>query len=135
MDVDFKAPSDTSACFVADMVVLPSSNLLVADLKNNSVKVVDVHTGHLLSYAQLPGVPRSLCLLPDDRAVVSLPFMRKICIFDVSTDHINFLNNVDVEGQCYGLAYVNDTFVVGFMAPQGAVASTNIEGNVLKSVS
>jgi len=136
MDVDFKAPTDTRACIVADMVVLPSSNLLVADFNNNSVKVIDVHTGHLFSYAQLPGDPRSLCLLPDDRAAVSLPFMRNIYIFDVSTAHINFLDSVDVERYCIGLAYMNDAFLAGFYEPQGAIlALINIKGNVLKSVS
>jgi len=135
MDVDVKAPTDTDRCDVADMVVLPSSNLLVADFKNKSVKVVDVQTGCLLSHLHLPGYPYSLCLLPGDRAAVSLPFMRNIHIINVSTDQINLLKIVDVEVNCFGLAYMNDTFVVGCSAPQSAVALINIEGNVLKSVS
>jgi len=134
MELELKAPTDTGNCWVADMAVLPSSNLLVADWGNQSVKLVDVLTGCLLSQVQLPGRPYKLCLLPGDRAAVSLPDEKVIQILSVSTDQLNLLDRVNVKGQCMGLAYMNNIFIVGLI-DKLCVASISIKGQLLKSVS
>jgi len=81
------------------MAILSSCNLLVADWGNRSVKVMDGQTGRLLSQIQLPGRPRSLCLLPGDRAAVSLPDENVIHIMSVLTDELNLLDRINVEGK------------------------------------
>ena len=129
-----KAPTDRRHCWVVDIAVLPSSNLLVADGGNQSVKLVDVLTGCLLSQVQLPGRPCRLCLLPGDRAAVSQPDEKVIQIMSVSTDQLNLLDRVNVEGRCTGLAYMNNIFIVGFN-DKPCVASISIKGQLLKSVS
>ena len=129
-----KAHTDTRRCWVADMAVLPSCNLLVADWWNQSVKMMNVQTGRLISYIQLPGEPFRLCLLPGDRAAVSLHDEKVIQIMSVSTDQLNLLDRVNVKGQCTGLAYMNNIFIVGLF-DKLCVASISIKGQLLKSVS
>jgi len=130
-----KAPEDTQSCWVYDMAVLPSCNLLVADMLNQSVKVVDVQTGRLLSHLLLPSEPLSLCLLPGDRAAVSLLPERVIQIIDTSTDQLKLLDSVNVDRKYNGcLGYMNNKFIVG-SSDQQCVASLNIEGTLLRSVS
>ena len=130
------APADTRHCRVDDMAVLPSSNLLVADGWNQSLKVMDMETGNLLSNVQLPAGPYSLCLLPGDRAAVSLPAKRvtMIQIIEVPSDQLYLLDSVYVQGDCRGLAFMNNTFIVG-LSDQQCVASINIDGKHLKSIS
>ena len=128
------APTDTRKCWVVDMAVLPSCNLLVADWINNSVKVMDGQTGRLISQVQLPGEPYRLCLLDGDRAAVSLHDERVIQIMSISTDQLNLLDRVNVQGQCTGLAYMNNIFIVG-LRDKECVASISIKGQLLKSVS
>jgi len=125
--------NDKKRIQVADVVVLPSLNLLVADWGNDSLKVVNSETGHLLSRAQLPGTPCRLCLLSGDRAAVTLND-RRIQLMDVSSDMLNLQGIVLVEGECRGLAFLNDNFVVGFTMP-GKLAILDFEGREHKSIS
>jgi len=133
--MELKSPTDTHDCLLYDMAVLPNCNILVADRWNKTVNVVEVETGRLLSYVQLPGSPYRLCLLPGDRFAVSLSggSVTLIQIIDVSTDHLKLLDSVNVEGCCGGLAYMNNKFIVGLN--DQCVASINNEGKLLKSVS
>jgi len=133
--MDVRGPEATTLCCVEDIVVtLPSCNMLVSVAVNNSVKVVDVQTGRLLSHLHLPGRPASLCLLPGDRAAVLLPDERAIQIIDISSDQLRLLDNVKVAEKYVSLAYMNNKFMVG-SSDLRCVASLNIEGKLLKSVS
>jgi len=135
MRLQLKAPTDPQPSWVYDMAVLPSCNLLIADGENQSLKVVDVQTGRLLSHLHLPSEPLSLCLLPGDRAAVLQPDQKIIQIINTSTDQLKLLEYVNVEGDCRGgLAYMNNKFIVG-SSDQQCVASINIKGKLLKSVS
>jgi len=116
------------------MVVLPNCNILVADGINQSLKIVEAQTGQLLTHFCPSGAPYSLCILPGHRVAMTSLRKKEIQIFDVSEDQLKLLNRVNVKGHCCGLAFMNDTFVVGFMEP-GRVAIISFEGNVLNSVS
>jgi len=134
MRIKLQVPTDAAVCYLIDIVLLPSCNLLIADWSNRSLMVIDALTGGLLSHVQLPGQPDRLCLLPGNRAAVSLPDNKMIQTIDVSADQLKLLDSVNVEGVCVGLAYLNNYFIVGFIDKQ-CVASINIEGKRLKSVS
>jgi len=131
--MDVKVPKDNNPNYLTDMVVITSNNILIVDGWNNSVKLMDVQTGCQLSHVQLPGRPWRLCLLPGDRAAVSLPSEKAIQKIDVSADQLKLLDSVHVEGECKCLAYMNNTFIVDFRG-QHCVATLNMEGQLLKSV-
>ena len=134
MNVEPQVPTYTAGSWVQAMVVLPSCNLLIADMINMSVNMIDAYTGRLISHVQLPGQPDRLCLLPGNRAVVSLPDNKTIQTIDVSADQLKLQDSVNVEGECGGLAFLNNNFIVG-LRDKHCVASINIDGNILKSVS
>jgi len=141
MKLEVSAPTDPQPSWVFDMAVLPSCNLLIADHGNDSLKVVDVQTGRLLSHLHLPGRPYNLCLLPGDRAAVSLLRERVIQIVDISSDQLKLLESVKVAVKCIGLAYLNNKFIVGLppslpfiLSDQQCVAYLNTEETLLKSV-
>ena len=134
MKIDVWSLADMKSCSVGDMVVLSTCNILLTDWNNESLKIVDVQTGRMLSVVQLLSSPDSLCLLPGNRAAVTLIKKKEIQIIDVSADQLTLRNSVNVKGRCCGLANMNDTFIVGFMNP-GCVAIVNFEGKRLKSVS
>ena len=134
MRIKLQVPTDAAGCYLNDIVLLPSCNLLITDWFNMSVNVIDAHTGRLLSHVQLRGRPDRLCLLPGNRAAVSLPDNKMILTIDVSADQLKLLDSVNVVGVCVGLAYLNNNFIVG-LEDKHCVASINIEGKLLKSVS
>ena len=134
MNVEPQVPTYTAGSWVDDMVVLPSCNLLIADMINMSVNMIDAYTGRLISHVQLPGQPKKLCLLPGNRAAVSLPDKKMIQTIDVSADQLKLQDSVNVNEKCRGLAYLNNNFIVGLEDKQ-CVASIHIKGQLLKSVS
>ena len=96
--------------------------------------VIDAQTGRLISHVELPGGPEGLCLLPGNRVAVSLTYERMIQIIIVAADQLKLQDSVNVEEECRGLAYLNNNFIVG-LRDKHCVASINIEGKLLKSVS
>ena len=72
-DINVKSPTDKCDCYITDLAVLPSDLLLLADRYNKSVKLADPTSGQLLDQLLLPGQPHGLCLLPGDRAAVTIP--------------------------------------------------------------
>jgi len=134
MRVELQEPTGALRCWVEDMVVLPRCNILIADWGNCSLIVIDAHTGRLISQVRLPDRPDRLCLLPRNRAAVSLPGKKMIQIINVAADQLKLQESVNVEGECGGLAYLNNNFIVG-LRDKHCVASINIDGNILKSVS
>jgi len=134
MELELKEQTDTQKCLVVDVTVLPSCNLLVVDWYKQPLMVMDGQTGRLISKVHLASRPHRLCLLPGDRAAVSLPEKKVIQIMSVSTDQLNRLDQVNVEGECTGLAYLNNKFIVGF-SDKPCVASISIKGQLIERVS
>jgi len=116
-DVNIKSATDRSNCFITDLAVLPGDLLLLADSDNQSLKLADPASGQLLDHLQLPGSPHGMCLLPGDRAAVTIPFKSMIQTISVTMKKLSLQDVINVNGECYGIDYVNDYFVVGFYKP------------------
>ena len=132
--IKVKSATDRHLCNITDLAVLPGDILLLADSNNLSVKLVDPASGQLLDKLQLPGQPHGLCLLPGDRAAVTIPGMSRIQTISVTMKKLLSLQDViNVNGECNGIDYVNDYFVVGFNKPS-MLALIYKKGKIYKSV-
>jgi len=133
-DIHVKSPSDTHGCKVTDLVVLPGDLLLLANNENQSVKLVNPVSGKLLDRLQLPGSPHGLCLLPGDRAAVTIPNNSAIQTIAVTNKQLALRDYINVKGRCSGVDFVNDYFVVGFRYPV-KVALIQTTGKIYKTIS
>jgi len=132
--IKVKSGTDCIACNIADMIVLPGGDLLlVADNNNQSVKLADPASGQLLDQLQLSGTPWGVCLLPGDRAAVTIPRKSMIQTILVTMKKLSLQDDVKVKGACYGINYVNEYFVVGFRNPAN-LALLNKKGKLYKSI-
>ena len=116
-NINVKSPTDTRGCYITDLAVLPGDLLLLTDRDNKSVKLADPASGQLLDQLQLPDIPHGLCLLPGNRAAVTIPRKSMIQTISVTMKKLSLQDVININGECYGIDYVNDYFVVGFNNP------------------
>jgi len=132
--IQVQSSTDAHGCCITDLAVLPGGLLLLADNDNQSVKLVDPASGHLLDELQLSSRPRGVCLLPGDSAVVTLPDKKRLQIISVTTKKLDLQRIVSVEGLCYGVDVFNDLFVVGFRDLK-KITLVDMFGHTYKSIS
>ncbi|XP_052781640.1 protein wech-like [Mya arenaria] len=131
-DINVHLSSDISGCCLTSMALLPGDRLLLADWDNNLLKLVDTDNNKLVSQVKLPGKPWDLCLLPVDRAAVTLPLEGKIQF--VSTQrNVTLQDVVNVDGECRGIVFCDDNLIVSYLFP-GKVVMIDMKGKVKKSV-
>ncbi|XP_052780805.1 uncharacterized protein LOC128217597 [Mya arenaria] len=130
--IPVKTAADTSNCFLTGVAFLSGDRLLLADFNNNSVKLVDTTTNKMVSQVKLPGKPWGLCLLPGERAPVTLPSKKKIQF--VSTHgNVTLQDVVKVDKECNGIDFCDDNLIVSF-CPPGKVGLMDMKEKVKKSV-
>ncbi|XP_052778407.1 transcription intermediary factor 1-alpha-like [Mya arenaria] len=131
-DIQMKTTADTSNCSLTNVTLLPGGMLLLADSDNNSVKLLDTETSTVVSKVKLPGDPCDLCLLPGDRAAVTLPCELKIQFLSTKCN-VSLQDIVEVGEECYGIDFYDDNLIVSFSYP-GKVVMMDMKGKVNKSV-
>ncbi|XP_052780503.1 uncharacterized protein LOC128217404 [Mya arenaria] len=129
--IPVKTAADTSNCFLTGVAFLSRDRLLLADFKNNSVKLVDT-TNQMMSQVKLPSGPWGLCLLPGNRAAVTLPLVEKIQFVSIQ-GIVTLQDVVKVDGACRGIDFCDDNLIVSFHQP-GKVVMMDMTGKVKKSV-
>jgi len=131
-DINFEFPTDTRGCKVTDLAVLQGDLLLLTDYNNQSVKLADPASGRLLDQLRLPGSPHGLCLLPGDRAAVTIPGKSTIQTISVTNKKLALQDKIQLQKRCFGIDFINDYFVVGFIEP-AQVALIDKKGKIYKS--
>jgi len=111
-DINVESPTDTRGCYITDLAVLPGDLLLLTDYNNKSVKLADPASGQLLDHLQLPGKPHGLCLLPGDRAAVTIPGESTIHTILVTNKKLTLQDKIQLQELCFGIDFINDYFVV-----------------------
>ena len=132
-DINIKSATDRRNCNITDLTVLPDNLLMLADDYNQSVKLADPVSGQLLDQLQLPGEPHGVCLLPGNRAAVTIPRRSMIQTISVTMKQLSLQDVINIKGACYGIDYVNDYFIVGFNTP-AMLALIDKKGNIYKSI-
>jgi len=132
-DIKIKSATDRRDCNITDLTVLPDNLLMLADYTNQSVKLVDPVSGQLLDQLQLSGNPWGLCLLPGDRAAVTIPEKSMILTISVTMKKLSLQDGINVNGECYGIDNVNDYFIVGLNKP-AMLALIDKKGKIYKSI-
>ncbi|XP_052781820.1 uncharacterized protein LOC128218247 [Mya arenaria] len=131
-DIPVKALTDTNNCCLSSVALLPGDRLILADRNNFSIKLVDTLTNRVVSKVNLPSDPWDLCLLPGDRAAITLPRLKMIQFLSTQ-GNVTQQDVVIVDGECRGIDFCDDNLIVSFTNPPKVVLM-NMKGKVKKSV-
>ena len=134
LDINVESPTDTRGCWITDLAMLQGDLLLLTDYNNKSVKLADPTSGKLLDKLQLPGTPWGLCLLPGDRAAVTIPGKSTIQTISVTHKKLVLQNVINIKEKCCGIDSIKDLFVIGFNDP-AKVALVDSQGKNYKAIS
>ncbi|XP_052778809.1 uncharacterized protein LOC128216284 [Mya arenaria] len=129
-DISVKTSGDTLHCGLTNVTLLTGDRLVLVDHTNCSLKLVDTMNNKLVSQVKLPSEPWDLCLLPGDRAAVTLPGLKKIQ-FVSTQENVTLQDVVKLDGLCYGIDFCDDNLIVSFY---GKVELMDMKGKVKKSV-
>jgi len=120
--------TDRDNPYLNSMTLLSSDRLLLADLNNQSVKLVDVVQDKVLYQLKVNDSPSSVCSLPRNRAAVALPNKQIIHILDCD-NQLSIVNTIKVQGACLGLDYSNGHLIVLYSF--GKIEILNMHGGVV----
>jgi len=114
---------------VSCMCVLPSTNILVGEKHNTSLRIID-QTSEVMSIIRLPEAPTSICTLSLDRVAVILLNLSMIQTASVASDRIILQENIPLKKKAttiyIGLRFLNNNFVLG--TTDGRVVKVNRDG-------
>ncbi|XP_052812194.1 E3 ubiquitin-protein ligase TRIM71-like [Mya arenaria] len=122
-----KSATAYTTCYLASMLHLSESRMLLADLYNNTVKLVDLQTSNIVSQISVPGVPWGICHLPGDKVAVTM--LTKGIQFLKTEGQLSLGDRIKVDIDCRGIAFHEDTLIVSF---NRKVAVLDMNGHAIK---
>jgi len=129
-DIQMKAGSDKDMCDLTGMVLLPGDMMLLCDWSNDSVKLVDLKTGQLVSTLCLLSRPWAVCAAPQQQVAVTLPEEGVIQLLNISVN-ITKSTSIKIKSNCWAICALKDDFVVTYH--DGNIAIVDRKGRELYS--
>ncbi|XP_052811118.1 uncharacterized protein LOC128238862 [Mya arenaria] len=130
VDIPVNSPTDERKCNLSSMLHIAGSRLLLADLNNQTVKLVDMQTRYLVSNISVQGPPWDMCHLPGERVAVTMA--RNGIQFLETGGQLALGDRIELDGDCRGIAYHEDRLIVSYFS--GKVTVLNINGHVLRQM-
>ncbi|XP_053389287.1 uncharacterized protein LOC128552282 [Mercenaria mercenaria] len=119
--------SITGLCKVSDQLV-------VADDKNASIKLINLKQDILTSSIQLESKPFDVTCVDIEKVATTLPGARKIqFLCFTQTGKLSLANEIDMGKKCYGLEYFKPNLVVACQDP-GCVQIVSTRGDPIKTL-
>ncbi|XP_045190079.2 uncharacterized protein LOC123547219 [Mercenaria mercenaria] len=130
--INIKTEQDSKDCYIRGMTIISKDRLAIADNGNSSIKIVDTKQSRILSDMKLNSPPWDVVLLPADELAVTIPWNYMIQVLSIS-DQLSTKRQIKVKGNCYGLSYFNQNFVVTFSFP-AKVEILTVQGDILMTL-
>jgi hypothetical protein len=102
---------------------------------NKKVKCYDIVQKKIVSEMKLDYSPFDVAAITDDKFVVTVPNDRSIHFMSLRNQHIVSSRKVNINEDCYGIAYSQDKLVVSCNYDQWKVLVLNLQGKILQSFS
>ncbi|WAQ94341.1 hypothetical protein MAR_006812 [Mya arenaria] len=98
VDIPVNSPTDERKCNLSSMLHIAGSRLLLADLNNQTVKLVDMQTRYLVSNISVQGPPWDMCHLPGERVAVTMA--RNGIQFLETGGQLALGDRIELDGDC-----------------------------------
>ncbi|XP_052759870.1 uncharacterized protein LOC128202772 [Mya arenaria] len=129
-DISIKTPEDTSDCRITGSAFLRPGILLLADYDNQCVKTVDLTTGNRMERLSLDGHPWDVCVLPGNKAAVTLTGkIYSMVQFITTWNGLETDKCIKMSGWCRGIAHSDGRLYLTFTdkSPRIEVRTVNEE--------
>ncbi|XP_060592000.1 uncharacterized protein LOC132746768 [Ruditapes philippinarum] len=131
-DIDLNSSSENTECHITGIEVINPDKIVVCDHSDNkNVKCYDTVQKKVVSEIKLDNSPFDVAAITDDKFVVTVPNDRSIHFMSLRNQRIVSDRKVNINEDCYGIAYSKDKLVVSCVNP-GKVLILDLQGKVLK---
>ncbi|KAK3580248.1 hypothetical protein CHS0354_012776 [Potamilus streckersoni] len=131
-EFNVKVSPDTNLCFISDILHLMDSRILLTDYGNSKIKMFGQDYKYQDSMT-LQAKPRCACALSDTEVAVRIPYQKTIQIIGIK-DKLLKIREIRSRLQCWGIAVVNDQFVVTTNRDEHQVLILDMHGKEIRSV-
>ena len=132
--IHVKTKKDDQRCWITGMAVLNCHQLILADSKNFSVKLVDVTTNRVVDELQMVHYPLDVAVVDEQKCVVTVPVDRAIRFINVSMKTLSSsYEMLQVDGDCRGVCFYANRLVITYSCP-AKVQILELDGTVLKTI-
>ncbi|XP_060571550.1 uncharacterized protein LOC132729739 [Ruditapes philippinarum] len=128
-----KYSSDNKQCDISGMVLISTTNMIVADKNNNKIKIINIDTGTLVSEISLSSSPLDVIKLLQNKFAVALCGEKCILIMSYTDTSLSLDRRIDVGESCYCVAYCQDKLIVGCNSNPGKLVILDLDGNMIQS--
>ncbi|XP_060574100.1 E3 ubiquitin-protein ligase TRIM71-like [Ruditapes philippinarum] len=131
-EIQVQSPSDESRSNISGMVLISTTNMIVADNDNNKIKIINIDEGTLVSEMILSTSPQDVIKLPQNKFAVALLAEKYIQIVSYTDTSLSLDRRIDVGESCYCVAYCQDKLVVGCNCNPGKLVILDLDGNMIQ---
>ncbi|XP_052818160.1 E3 ubiquitin-protein ligase TRIM71-like [Mya arenaria] len=131
-DINVKATPDDKISYISGAALLSPGILLLADMRNENVKLVNVSARTVTSCLRLPGKPWDVCMLPDDQAAVTLPYKSTIHLMSTKEVQLSYGKEIKVSPDCRGIASYNNILYVSYTSNPRIEVMT-LDGHIIST--
>ncbi|XP_060554678.1 uncharacterized protein LOC132715658 [Ruditapes philippinarum] len=132
-EINVHSNTDKQNVIISNMLLLSSDALLCIDRGNNSIKMVDLKQKCISSQILLKSWPWDITFAATDQIAVTLPGIGKICFLSVKDKKLTPIREIQVSGECRGIAHYQNTLVVSFVSPPKLQILT-LDGEVVRNI-
>ncbi|XP_060576981.1 uncharacterized protein LOC132734294 [Ruditapes philippinarum] len=128
-----KKTKSENDCFITGMAIISEAEILLADSKNGSLKVLNHKEGKITSTLKLANWPADVTTINSSSAATTLPVKGKI-MFINTQNGLSISHSLQVREGCCGIDHHNGIMALTFSKP-AAVQVLDMEGHILHQVS
>ncbi|XP_052815332.1 uncharacterized protein LOC128242281 [Mya arenaria] len=129
-DIHVRTLLDMDACCITSLALFSPGLLLVADW--NSLKLVNITARTVTTRLRLPAYPFDVCVLPDDRAAVTLPNKSIIQLVSTKGGQLSRGKEIKVSSECCGIASYNNRLYVSYLS-NPCIEVISLDGHILST--
>ncbi|XP_052816154.1 protein wech-like [Mya arenaria] len=117
--INVRMTQDKETCWISSSALISPGLFLLADFRNDCVKLVDVSSRTVTARLQLPGQPWDVCVLADDQAAVTFPGKSMIQLLSTKGGQLSRGKEIKVSPECRGItSYNNRLYVLYALNPR-----------------
>jgi hypothetical protein len=120
-------------CHILGMAIISEAEILLADIENESLKVLNHKEGKITSTLKLASWQNDVTTINSSSAATTLPYHGKI-MFINTQNGLSISHSLQVRKGCCGIDHHNGIMAVTFSEP-AAVQVLDMEGHILHRVS
>ncbi|XP_060566559.1 uncharacterized protein LOC132725439 isoform X1 [Ruditapes philippinarum] len=131
-DIDMNSSSKSTKCDITGIEVIKPDKIVICDNSKN-VKCYDTVQKKVVSEITLTDRPFDVTAITDDKFVVTVPVDRSIYFMSLRNQRLVSDRKMNINKECYGIAYSQDKLVVTCNCNPGKVLVLDLQGKILQN--